>query len=367
MHDMHPEAAYPALVVLTFYCSYENPRLTRTSSIFIFMLVWALLGGMKQDAILIGGTLWLWLTVNRKWSLRRMATAGTILLATFLIMTFAIGSMKSGQIGATTVTIGTYTSLPVALAPRGSHIVGGLQISDLESLLKFGQFLFGKQGSPLNFLIELIKYVFSDPVLYLWLTTPWLLLRREMWILVLPIVFADFVIGSDLKTLTAYHSAPLLGGYWIAVILSLSGRSEALLPNLLQQKAFKCGWVLTLSALIGGASLIYYSPSEETKHTLQEAQEVTNDLPAFGIVSSRLLSQVPHEKIWMSYIPTNGKHEPVEPSPYVKWVLLTKNHPSYEIPADVQNKWREYAVSSGRWKLITHDYTELYLRIEPEP
>jgi len=357
MFDMHPEAAYPLCGFLLFAASEKFAKFESIKLVVLFVLAWMVMAAWKQDTAMVCGVIWLWYSIRRAWTIRSAVVAALAAGLPIVLMTMMVQMFKTGTLGAQTIAIGEILAVPVALPAFGSHVVGGHQLAGVGSVFAIADFLIQKNGGLLGMLKSIASYFVTDPFLFFALTAPWLWRRLEFWILVMPMALVFAVVGGNMGVLSNYHTAPLLVGLWVAILLDL--RKPVSVGD--RSLYYKVAWIVVISLVHGGSSLAYYQPSAAAKESLQEANQMTVGLPGLGIVSSRLLLSVPHEQIWTDQMPMReGLIQ--EPPKFVRWVLFPKGLPSYDMPDEVISAWRTYAGTHPEWELRSSTHLELYVR-----
>jgi uncharacterized membrane protein len=357
MFDMHPEAAYPLCGFLMFAASEKFAKFDSIKSIVPFVLAWMVMAAWKQDTVMVCAVIWLWFSIRRAWSIQTAVAAALAAGLPIVLMTMMVQMFKTGTLGAQTVVIGEILAVPVVLPAFGSHVVGGHQLAGVGSVFAIADFLIQKNGGLFGMFKSIASYFVTDPFLFFALTAPWLWRRLEFLILVMPMALVFAVVGGNMGVLSNYHTAPLLVGLWIAILLDL--RKPVNVGD--RSLHYKVAWVVMIGLVHGGSSLAYYRPSEAARETLREAKQLTIGLPGLGVVSSRLLLAVPHEQIWTDQL-TLQDGQISEPPTFIRWVLFPKILPSYDMPWELQTAWRTYVAGHPEWVLRPSGLNELYVR-----
>jgi uncharacterized membrane protein len=355
-YECHPETFYVFLIVMAAYLM-DRKRLITKRTWFAFVIVWLALAGMKQDALVVGGLLCVWGLIEKRVALRTAVLQLGILVVVVGSMTLMISKFGDRKIGPTHITIGTQSEVPVEIVNRGSVIVGSKKLSGVESLKAVVETQIENHGGIGKLIFDAVSYPFVPPFLVLILVAPWVLLRRDFWILVFPLALLFGVFRGPMSELNAYYSVTAVGLLFVCILRDFALSTE-------QQFKFRMAklvWIFCFSAIHGSSGLHYYQPSSLSVETDREAERIAQDLTGLGIVSSSLLRVVDHDKVWSDHTQASdpiGRDLPA----YVGWVLYPKFFESWDFKATRFSEWKSGALASGEWELIPGKTVDLLRR-----
>lgn len=145
MYDTHPEAFYGALVVWAWFASVRVRESRDWRAWLSFVAGWVLLSGFKQDALVIGGSMWLALLVARQWNWRSGAVALASVVGLFLVQTLLLSMFRKGMIGAGPIQIAGY-SVEKVMTSVGSGAMRGLRLESFKDVVSLWNLLIDERG-----------------------------------------------------------------------------------------------------------------------------------------------------------------------------------------------------------------------------
>ena len=304
MHEMHPELIYPAI-----FFGIWNLSLRDNKSIFVPILYF-LVASFKEDAALLVLPI-LFLTRARPVSW----------VALVLGVAAHWGGMKwAGMSAAARVPVvsawGTANLSPLEIV---DHLGGWLAIP--KSWLRF--------------------MTHSGTILFL-LVCPWLLRRKQFWILWIPYSFLFAFLG-DRARLTNYYAAPFIAIFFAAVVFEFSEFKE--------QLEKKRAVLFLVALLVGSNGLVAYipkAPTPEIKTALKTfTQSIDVDSKAMGVVAAPFLGFVDRTKVW-------SDRAPIRDSDWAKinYFILPDNWTNYEIPVPELKRLETRLSRDSRWKQV---------------
>jgi len=357
LYEMHPEAAYPAFAFAAAFCVLKAAETGREKYIWFILslLSFFALTGVKQDGMLLAGLMWLWLSVRRCWSLALALSSGAVIAGTAVAMALIVQGFRSGSLGAISFAISDSLSAPVAIPEQTTGVLGGRAITGLSSIFSILSYFVESAGGSWGLVKQVGRYFVANPFLSFALVAPWIWMGLAAWLLVFPMAVLFAIVGPTVGGLQNYYSAPLVALFWLAVLEAFTWvpagtwRSRAAI------------WLAAATAFLGANGPKIYFPNAHVSQLLYDADKISSEMRGLGVVSSRLVTAVPKEKIWSERLVLSGAPS-LEPPEFVKWVLLPKELGSYEISRETAAAWREWALASGRWQLTEAGGLELYQR-----
>ena len=349
-YECHPETFYVALILGTAYL-WEKKWSWKTAIGAVAILL--TLTGLKQDGLFIGGAIGLWLLATNLRMLPKVALAAVLTVSCFSGMTWAIHHFGREAIGPKQVVIGTQ-SVDVGVISRGSVIVGNQKIASENAVRELVKMQIAKRGGVVEFALDVLAYPFRTPFVLIILMAPWVLLRRDFWVLVFPMALVFGVFSGPMSQLNSYYGASVMGLMCVAILADLRG-SVSGSKKLLYAKLV---WLFCFSAIHGSSGIPYYQPSAYSIAMDEEAEQISKTLDGLGVVSSSLLRVVDQEKIYSDHVEGGGKSIP----DFVRWVLYPKFSESWDFKATRFDDWKTRALASGDWELVSGKNVDLLRR-----
>lgn len=355
MYDCHPESFYPLLIVAVAACL-DNSFLKSGFRWVLMIAAVTLLAGMKQDAIILGGLLWLNAVVVRKLNWRAAVVSFSVIILVSALMTGTIREFRFGAFGSSTVAIGG-VSADVVTPVSGSVALGGYQLNSVSDLRGVASQFLLKHGGAGKLVSDTLLYPLKPPFLLICLIAPWVWFGFSFWILLIPLGLVYGLIGGYMAGLPIYHSAPALGLLFVVIIMDWQknpGRSVGRRYGILL-------WLLAISAFHGSSGLFFYKPSEYSRSLSVEARARIGEVKGLGVVSSRLLGDIDHERVWSDrpYLP-GGRELPAS----VGWVMYPRENESFDFKNSRFEDWKNRSLESGAWKLLPGKTVDLLVRSE---
>lgn len=306
MHEMHPELIYPAVFFWIWDLSLREKK-NVWLPVFYFVV-----SSFKEDAALLMLPV-LFLT--------RASLVSWIALALGVVAHW--GGMKLA---------GAYSLVRV---PQVSAW-GTAQLSPLEIIDHLGGWL-AIPGSWLKFMAH-------SGTVFLLAACPWLLIRRQFWILWIPYSFLFAFLG-DRARLTNYYAAPFIAIFFTSVVFEFSKHKERI--------AEKRAVLLLVALLIGSNGLVAYvprAPIPEIKSALKVFnQTLIQDHAAMGVVAAPFLGFVDRDKVWSDRAPIH-----TEDWKQINYLILPQGGwTSYEIPSPDLQKLELRLKSDSNWKMVS--------------
>ncbi|RYZ82872.1 MAG: DUF2079 domain-containing protein, partial [Proteobacteria bacterium] len=250
MYDCHPEAFYPLLIVGAFVTLRNEFLSSRVRWIFMVGAV-TLLAGMKQDAIFITFVIWLNAVLIGKLRPKAAVVSFATLMVVSLLMTGIIRQFRFGEFGVDHVLIGAQT-FDVITPVAGSVALKGYQLNRVADLSGLANAFFAEHGGALNMAFDTLSYLVKPPFLMIALIAPWIWVSGvSAWILLVPLGLIYGLVGGFIAGLPIYHSAPVLGLMFVAVIADWQRHPE-------RTKRWRFGillWLVAISFLHGSSGL----------------------------------------------------------------------------------------------------------------
>jgi hypothetical protein len=287
--------------------------------------------------------------------------AAALTLSIFCGMTWTIHHFGHGAIGPKQVTIGSQT-VDVGVISRGSVIVGNQKIASENAVRELVKLQIQKRGSIGAFALDVVSYPFRTPFLLVVLMAPWVLMRRDFWVLVFPMALVFGVFSGPMSHLNSYYGASIMGLMAVAILSDL--RKSTLVsavgsaPQSKRILYAKLVWLFCFSAIHGSSGIPYYQPSEYSIAMDQEAEQISDSLEGLGVVSSSLLRVVDQDKVYSDHVEGGGKSIP----DFVHWVLYPKFSESWDFKATNFNAWKQRVLASGSWELVPGKTVDLLRR-----
>jgi uncharacterized membrane protein len=347
MYESHPEALYPLLIFLV-----ALPQLTQLNSskkTLAAVAAWAMLMGIKQDAIFAGGVIWLWLVLSGELKVRHAALIAVVCAIPFVAQAWLIHGFKAGW-GPHEILIGG-VKVPVTIPQGGTSLLGGHVLSGLSDVPVIFNFLAESSGGAGEYLKRILLYQLRSPFIGVWLAAPWILLRRYYWILVMPLALLFAIFGGQLMGLQIYYPATVWATFLIAVIATFGVQKADRFHRA------KIIWLFCFTAFYGANGPKYFHPSESAAALERDALAAVATVKGLGTTPSPLLGVLPRDQVWSERLLKEDMPE------FINWVIVPKNLASYELSIGQAAEWKQWALASGQWRLEDRGTVELYHRV----
>lgn len=351
MYESHPEALYPLLIFIV-----ALPTMTRLHSMkraVIILSTWVLLLGVKQDAIFIGGVIWLWLVLTKQLSWRAATLIAIVSAVPFLAQAWLIHGFKTGW-GPLEILIGEFR-VPVVVPQGGTGLLGGHVLAGLSDVPIIVNYLAESNGGAFEYAKRILLYQVRSPFIGIWLAAPWVLLRRYYWILVMPLAILFAVFGGQLMGLQIYYSGPVWATFLIAVIATFGVQRDARFARA------KVIWLFCFAAFYGANGPKYFHPSDHVADLKRDALAAVATVKGLGTTPSPLLGVLPRDQVWSERLLKE------EMPDFINWVIVPKGLASYELSLEQAAEWKKWALASGQWRLEERGTVELYHRVRLQP
>ncbi len=352
-YDTHPEAFYIPLVFLVYVASLKLFERETFKTWALFLASWIFLAAMKQDAIVYGLLLWAFLFVEKRLRAKAAVASLSIVVVLFALMTEIISQFKTGAIGVSTLEL-SGIMVPITHVTSGAVNLNGYAMSSFSGVASLISMFF-RDGVAL-FFWRGIKYLFTSQFALITLMAPWLLRYRSFWILVVPFAILVGGMHTPMAQLQVYNGVMFISLFWLSLCIEIS-RQKFDRRYLLA--AFT--WTFAFCALHGAAAPQLYFESQLSREISREAREVTSKQTGLGIVSSRLLRDVDESHVWADRVAV--PEDPLKDAPsFVSFILYTKSEPSFEFAQSDFNRWKEWALAGGEWRLAPGRTVDLLIR-----
>jgi hypothetical protein len=321
MYEVHPEAAYPLAVFAWAWAAGWGEGKLRPKTL---LLATALLMAIKEDSFTVLPPLILATALFRHDLSRRWLALSALLATGVCAFQFhAVHQWSSGAWGPQQ-WLGSEVVHPLGAAPMRHHHWDGP--SSAWTILEE---TIGTRGGLSAVLGSWLQFLVSRPWLGLLALAPWVVLSPLFWMAVLPLT-AVYSLLDDPSKLINYYSAPLLGSFWLATV---SRRSSS--PRF-------WAWLLVSSLLLGGSGIRWYLEDPLRAQASLEVRQLVPCLPesGSGVVGSRFIGLVPHEKILSDRVPQSGE---------VRFYFLSRQLPSYEIPPEITESLIQRLKKDPQW------------------
>ena len=330
MYDMHPEAAYPLFVFLWAYGL--NSQGPRRACFWI-----GLLGGLtiKEDGFLVFLPLSAALAMSKGLRHRDVLwTALSAVVATSIDL-FLIHEWKTGALGPQIFFDQNVT------VPQGTPWFHGHQVDSLSSFQTILAELFKKHGGALGAMKAIASFFISRPWLSLLILFPWILRRKELAILTLPLGAIYALIGGGASQLFLYYPMPLFACLWLLCL-------DWPRFNTSSATTSKVFWTAVFCLGIDTGGLTFYIPTKELFTLRREAKTLAQCLPDHPtpstLVTTPLLPFVSREMILTSFFPaTEIARAPLTAA------FFAVDRASYETPKDGLVALKGWLDSSPEW------------------
>ncbi len=343
MYEVHPEAAYPFLLLLWFWSLQLHTRLqVKWVGVVLSVLLCA---GIKEDSVFVLAP-WILVGVIGFTGARRRAVAlsGAVLVFVLFLQMWAVKGWSSGNLGPS-----NWQGAPVVVEVSLSALKGG-RWEGLTSGWKILSHLIADGGGIVRILIGFFQFLISRPWLSLLILAPWVALNRWFWVSILPLALVYSMLPGP-RVLWNYYSAPFLGAFWFCAMMRVGFGSR----RVDSAKNYFPYFALGSSLILGSGSIQFFWPSNwvqavraETRRLLEPGPNFLGpDLNGKGLVASHLIGLVPLERVLTDRIPSASDSQFWN---QIDFVLISPNLGRFEMSQESAKQLFEQLSRSPDWE-----------------
>ena len=334
-YDVHPEAAYPLLILGAAWIlssTEDLPRRRRLAGVTALVFFAGM--SIKEDAFLVFGPLALWYGGRHRF--KNFAWVPALAVVLGLAFQFhAISQWKNHLWGPE-----LWAGQPIVV-PVGADFLKGMAWDSMRSVFRALQLMIASQGGVGGASSAILHFFLSRPFLSLVLWVPWVVRFPGFWFCIAPLALAHAILGGLRASLILYYSAPFLG---VFVFWALRERKPS------NNKAL---WALGVSLFVGsgGPEIYFRSPlASELAQGVAKLEPCLlsksgNALFQNGIVTTPFLGLVSRDSVATDRVPSDN-------SPFwnrVDHVLFAPDWPRWETSAQDLERLRLRVTRGSEW------------------